>query len=427
METADATAPEHIKAKGQDSPHADPVPTKNGKATLIEPDLDFIRAVSVQGAEYYTRCFQCGTCAATCPLSPESHPFPRKEMVWAAWGMRDRLLRDPDVWLCHQCNDCSTRCPRGARPGEVLAAVRRESVLHYATPRFLARLMNQQKHIPLRLGIPVVLLGLALLLRDSIGNALGFAAPTESEIVYSYSPMFPHWLLNAFFGLFGLFALIAIVIGVTRFWRALSTGEAWWGDTGAKKGIGPSIVATLKKIITHDNFTKCRARNSRAVAHFLLLFGFVGLTAVTLWIITWRINPLIGDDFVYPFSFWSPWKILANVGGLAVMAGCLLMIWERLTDRPNAGYSLFFDWAFLWTLFAVVFTGFATEALHYLRMVPHRHVAYFIHLVFVFSLLIYLPYSKFAHLFYRFAAMVFAERIGRESNGTGPKQTAGGA
>ena len=118
--------------------------------------------------------------------------------------------------------------------------------------------------------------------------------------------------------------------------------------------------------------------------------------------------------------------MLANIGGVAVLVGCVLMIWERLTDRPNAGFSLFFDWAFLWTLFAVVFTGFVTEAMHYLRMVPHRHVIYFIHLVFVFSLLIYLPYSKFAHIFYRFTAMVFAERIGRDTTGAGLKPETGG-
>jgi quinone-modifying oxidoreductase subunit QmoC len=63
----------------------------------------------------------------------------------------------------------------------------------------------------------------------------------------------------------------------------------------------------------------------------------------------------------------------------------------------------------------VVASGFATEILHYLRMSPHRHVAYLIHLVFVFSLLVYLPYSKFAHLLYRTTAMVMAERYGREA------------
>jgi len=39
---------------------------------------------------------------------------------------------------------------------------------------------------------------------------------------------------------------------------------------------------------------------------------------------------------------------------------------------------------------------------------------YFIHLVFVFSLFLYLPYSKLAHIFYRAAAICFAKYSGRE-------------
>ena len=87
-------------------------------------------------------------------------------MIWAQWGLKDRLVADPDVWLCHQCNDCSTKCPRGARPGDVLAAVRQETVQHYAVPQRFARWVNQVKYLPLMLLIPVVLLVLALLVRD---------------------------------------------------------------------------------------------------------------------------------------------------------------------------------------------------------------------------------------------------------------------
>jgi hypothetical protein len=65
-----------------------------------------------------------------------------------------------------------------------------------------------------------------------------------------------------------------------------------------------------------------------------------------------------------------------------------------------------------------VVSGFATELLHYLRMVPHRHVVYFIHLVLVFALLIYLPYSKFAHILYRTTAMIYAEYYGRDGSGS---------
>ena len=32
-----------------------------------------------------------------------------------------------NVFLCYQCNDCSVRCPREAKPGDVLAAIRYNS------------------------------------------------------------------------------------------------------------------------------------------------------------------------------------------------------------------------------------------------------------------------------------------------------------
>ena len=165
----------------------------------IEPDLDFIRSLRAHGGNTLKECFQCGTCSATCTLSPDLEPFPRKEMAWAVWGMKERLLKDPDVWLCHQCNDCSERCPRGARPGDVLAAVRRECVLHYAFPRFFAGWVNQPHCIPLLLGIPAALLTLALLVRGPIENALGISRQAGERILYSYSSVFPHWMLNAFF------------------------------------------------------------------------------------------------------------------------------------------------------------------------------------------------------------------------------------
>ena len=66
-------------------------------------------------------------------------------------------------------------------------------------------------------------------------------------------------------------------------------------------------------------------------------------------------------------------------------------------------------------LLAVVVTGFMSEALHYARLEPHRQIAYFLHLVVVFALLMYLPYSKFAHLIYRTTAMVYAECSGRNA------------
>jgi quinone-modifying oxidoreductase subunit QmoC len=385
--------------------------TSESKPIWIEPDLDFIRTLQKQGGETYKKCIQCGTCSATCGLSPDAEAFPRKEMAWAAWGMKERLFTDPDVWLCHQCNDCSLRCPRGARPGDVLAAVRRASIAHYAFPRFLAKWVGSPKYIPLLLGLPAALLALAVLVREPIEMALGISHYT-SEIVYSFSPWFPHWLLNSFFGFFGLLTLFGIIGGTMRYWRALKAGAPTNGAGPPVKSLGSAVVSTLKSIFGHEKFTQCTTATARSISHVFVFFGFIALSLVTLWVITGRFNPLL-SDFVYPFGFWSPWKILANLGGSALLFGCVWMVWERLEKGDKAGISTYFDLAFVLTLGLVVFSGFVTEGMHYLRLVPHRHVAYFIHLVLIFALLIYLPYSKFAHIFYRATAMVFADYTGR--------------
>ena len=386
----------------------------SGSSVLVEPDLDFILALERQGGESLKKCFQCGTCSSTCALSPDRNPFPRKEMSWAEWGMKDRLLADPDVWLCHQCNDCSTRCPRGARPGDVLGAVRQQCVIHYAVPRFLGRWVSEPACIPLLLGIPAALLSLALAVREPIENALGIApGASDDRIIFAYTSLFPHWLLNGFFIFFSLLALAAIVVSAGRFWRALTAAGTQGGSFAPAKSLAASIAAALKTIVLHEKFTTCTKPSTRYWAHMCVFFGFAALCLVTLWVITASINPLVADGFVYPFGFWNPWKLLANLGGAALLAGCSLMILDRMLNSEQAGAGSYFDWFLIVTLFAVVVSGFATEALHYVRLEPHRHLVYFAHLVLIFTLLIYLPYSKFAHVVYRTVAMVYAEYSGR--------------
>jgi len=381
---------------------------------MVDPDLDFIQALREQGGHTFKKCMQCGTCSATCAMSPDPEPFPRKEMAWASWGMKDRLLQDPDVWLCHQCNDCQTMCPRDARPGDILAAIRRESVIYHTVPHFMAKAINHKKFIPLIFIGPALLLWLALVLRDPIARALNIPVQTGEPIVYSYSAHFPHWLLNGFFLFFSLLAVIVSINGVRRFWSTLkAAGTAEHRQERERRGIAASIWSVAKSIARGDNFAQCTTKHNRLLSHSCVLFGFVALCVVTAWVITGPINPLIRGEFFYPFGFFSPWKLLANIGGLALLFGTFLMIFDRLMDSERGAVNYYWDWVFLLVLFAVVVTGFATELLHYLRLEPHRHVVYFIHLVSAFVLLMNLPFSKFAHVLYRATAMVYAEYTGR--------------
>ena len=113
----------------------------------IEPDVQFIRELQAAGGESLKKCYQCATCSVACPISPMDNPYPRKEMIWAQWGLKDKLMSDPDVWLCHNCGGCSDLCPRGARPADLMAAMRNMAYQNLVKPASLniGKLMSWPK------------------------------------------------------------------------------------------------------------------------------------------------------------------------------------------------------------------------------------------------------------------------------------------
>ena len=124
---------------------------------LVEPDVGFIKEIEEYGGGSLKKCFQCATCSVACPISPDTKPFPRKEMIAASWGLKDKLVGNGDIWLCHNCGDCSTLCPRGAKPGDVLSAVRAYAVSEYATPKVVAKAVQDPKKLPMLLAIPAII------------------------------------------------------------------------------------------------------------------------------------------------------------------------------------------------------------------------------------------------------------------------------
>jgi quinone-modifying oxidoreductase subunit QmoC len=393
-------------------------------ATLVRPDRAFVRQVVAAGGGSVKQCMQCATCSIACSLSNDSSPFPRKELLWAQWGLADRLMADPDVWRCHQCDDCSTRCPRGARPGDVLAAIRQLVVRHYAVPRFLADWIRRPRFIPVLLGIPALLIGLTLIGRGPLESALGF----EEHSAF-YAAFFPHWLLISFFSLFTGLAALAAVVGAARFWGAMRAADRAAGRR-PNGGLWPALRGTLKSIVTHDRFAECTARAPRRTAHLLAFYGFAALFAVTVWaVLDLYVNPLIGIASRYPFAPLHPMKLLANVGAVALVAGSGKALLDRRAVVRAGGANTAFDWTFAWLLLLVGVTGLATELLRLWAEptdVPAldsaAYATYFFHLVLVFALLVYLPYSKFAHLLYRTVALVYAQYAGRDHGVRGRSQ-----
>jgi quinone-modifying oxidoreductase subunit QmoC len=64
-------------------------------------------------------------------------------------------------------------------------------------------------------------------------------------------------------------------------------------------------------------------------------------------------------------------------------------------------------------IFIVALTGMLTFVFRILNYPYLAYPTYFVHLVVVFFLLWYAPYSKFAHMFYRALALIWAKNAGR--------------
>jgi quinone-modifying oxidoreductase subunit QmoC len=111
-----------------------------------------------------------------------------------------------------------------------------------------------------------------------------------------------------------------------------------------------------------------------------------------------------------PYPLTDPVKWLANASALALLVGITLVIRNRLKNQEKAGYGAYYDWLFISIVFAIMATGILSEVVRLANIAVLAYVIYFIHLVVVFFLFAYAPFSKMAHMLYRATAMVFEKQ-----------------
>jgi quinone-modifying oxidoreductase subunit QmoC len=384
------------------------------EATVIKPDLQFVNEIIKGGGESLKKCYQCATCSVVCNVTPEGNPFPRKEMVLAQWGQKDKLITSPDVWLCHQCSDCTAYCPRGAKPGEVLNAIRKQSIKHVALVPFFAKLATDWKLLPVLFAIPMALFYVILVV---LGNG-GFTAPRAEGNIMAYHKFVPVPVIDTVFILTAIFAAASAFVGIKRLWSGM---KAQAGEMKSGGNIVSDIISSVTTILTHSKFADCNVNRLRQWGHMLLFYSFAGLAVVTTWAIVYLYgNEFLGIQAFGPFHFGEspypnsdPVKLLALASSAAFAAGFVIILLNRLAKAGKAGLGSYFDWIFLAIVFGVGATGMLSWALRLADM-NSGYLVYYFHLVFIWSLFAYAPYSKFAHLFYRTTAMVFAKNSGRD-------------
>lgn len=372
---------------------------------ILEPDMGFIKEIARLGGGDLKKCFQCATCSVACPISPDTKPFPRKEMIAASWGLKDRLIADHDIWLCHNCGDCTTLCPRGAKPGDVLGALRAYAVSEYAAPKALGKMIKDPKQLPILMAIPAaIFLVVGLLLKmvgvDWLNFAPGGTHLWQADYIGNY--LVDIIMIPTFF-----FSVAVFALGLKRFVVDMHTQAVAQGKTKKEKfdpaALIPALIKVVPRILLHARFNECSENKERAISHMMILFGFIGLFVVTncFFVAEW----VLGIEGPYPQI--NPIKWLGNIAGVSLIVGAVLLIKSRLANTDSV--SSYWDWYLVGLVLALGATGMLTETLRLAGMYGFSAIIYFLHLIFVWCLFAYTPFSKLGHLVYRTAAMVYDE------------------
>jgi len=358
------------------------------EAVQILPDATVREELVRRGAGSVSRCYQCATCASVCALSTPEIPFPRQQMLLAQWGLVDRLAGDPAVWLCHQCTDCSERCPRDAKPGDVLQSLRATVIQYLAFPQALGKLVGNA-----RVTWPLLLLGPWLFWVAFI-FATGQMHVPDGPIIYEH--FVPHWMLYVvFFPVAGWVSVSAWVSG-QRMWNLMGRG------TERRGSFLGGLTAVLTDVALHRSFGSCTTVASRRWGHLFLFWGFVGAAATSGLLIVGIY--MLGDELPYPMT--HPFKILGNVSAVLLVVGGVILLVSRFGSHRSLIRTSAFDGFFIFVVGTVIVTGVVIEVGR-LDILPPAvaYGLYTVHLGAVMTLFLTFPYSKFAHMVYRSLAL----------------------
>ncbi|MCL6472213.1 MAG: quinone-interacting membrane-bound oxidoreductase complex subunit QmoC [Firmicutes bacterium] len=391
---------------------------------LVEPDLQFIKDIQAAGGGDLKKCFQCATCSVVCNVTPEDSPFPRKEMIWAQWGQKEKLMSDPDVWLCHQCNDCTANCPRGAKPGDVFAAIRNMAVRSYAFPSFMGNLLGKPSLAIFAWAIPVLILLIVISLIPTIYSILPHNLDPNStlggmihELQHSgwsnmpadkpirYGNFYPEMAIDMTFITLAALGLISLFVGILRMWRSMVKNHGEQGLMGAPV---PNLLKAIPTIFRHKKFMECDESKNRYYGHLGVFYGFVGAFVTTAFVSI----GFYAFGISTPYAQFSHVKLFGNLSAAAIIIGGIVLWVQRATYKKSA--SSYFDWTLIVLVTGLGVTGLATELVRLADLRAIAYPTYFIHLVFVAYLFLYLPFSKMAHLAYRSVAMAFARQAQRD-------------
>jgi heterodisulfide reductase subunit C len=85
---------------------------------------ELVHRVEEYSGQDLMACYQCGKCAAGCPVAFAMDMLPSQVIRYAQLGLVEKLLDSKTIWLCAACQTCYTRCPKGIDLSRIMEALR---------------------------------------------------------------------------------------------------------------------------------------------------------------------------------------------------------------------------------------------------------------------------------------------------------------
>ena len=190
-------------------------------ADVIQSDPTLLAEIRRYGEFDTAGCYQCGSCTITCDLVSGSASFPRKSIRYVLLGLRSPLLGSMDPWICHDCGDCSTVCPRQAEPRISMMTLRRFLNAQYDWTGIASKLLQSRAWYIGSL-IATAMLTLMLIMGYHlwyVGMPVRGLATTPFGLEHMF-PIITYYTLTVM-----LFPLLLLFTRVFRIWRLTMGGE----------------------------------------------------------------------------------------------------------------------------------------------------------------------------------------------------------
>jgi citrate/tricarballylate utilization protein len=342
-----------------------------------------------------TICNACRYCEGYCAV------FPAMELRRTFTAGDLKYLAN----LCHNCRDCYYSC-QYAPPHEfdlnvpnALGELRLETYHEFSWPVVLKSLW---RYNGLSVSL-ITILCIAVVLFITImtqGDGVLFDVHTGANAFYH---VVPYTAMVLPFSALAIFSLISLWKGARGLWKGTGVKT---NDLLKPNSLFQAIWDALRlKYLDGGgygcNYPDDRFSMLRRYLHHAVFYGFMLCLASTT--VAAGYDHLLQLPAPYPILSWP--VLLGSIGGFSLLIGTGGLLYLKITmdKQPAVRHAFGMDAAFIVLLWLTAFTGLL---LLFLRTTSMMGILLTVHIGMAAGLFVTMPYSKFVHGVYRWAALV---------------------